>query len=202
MVAWRLCCLSRVQVRVQNRRTKIESRGAAVWERFVARTHPPAAVPPFINDGHFDAARNESVRCSQSGETRTDHRDLRRHGLPLPQSRLTFSASARPHEVPAEHLVNLFLRVTAVEQELCDERITRHVLHLCGEFWYAVEVGADAGVVDAGHLHDVVDVVHDVAHVAGRVRVVFRPRPICFAVLFLSWGTSSAVRGLLPSSGS
>ncbi len=78
--------------RVQEWRAEVEPGDAAVRQRDGARTQPPAAVPALVDDGDFDVARQQAVRGGQPRQAPADDRDPRRHGLP--QSRLTFSASA------------------------------------------------------------------------------------------------------------
>src|SRR5262245_3690802 len=67
-------------------------------------------------------------------------------------------------EVAAEDLHQLLLPVAAVEQRLRQVRIAADILQLARSAVDAVEVAADADVVDAGNLDDVVDVVGDVVH--------------------------------------
>ena len=62
-------------------------------------------------------------------------------------------------DVAAEDLVDVRLGVAAAEQFLRQPGVARDVFEADRDAGDAVEVGADAGVVDAGDLDDVVDVV-------------------------------------------
>ena len=71
------------------------------------------------------------------------------------------------HEIATENLVNLFLCVTSIEQDLRDERITRHIGHLAGKPGHTIEIRAQANAIDAGHFHHLVDVVSNPIHATG-----------------------------------
>ena len=86
--------------------------------------------------------------------------------------------------------------MSAIEQFLRDVRIARHVFELLRRAVDAVEVGAEADVIDAGHLDDVLDVIDDVMHAAARDR----DAPCCHCSmagsnLALVRDISSAARG-------
>src|ERR1051325_3034147 len=66
------------------------------------------------------------------------------------------------HEVPAEDLLHIAIGQAALQQPGGDARQRRGGLQSFRERWDAVEVAADADVVDAGDLHRVDDVVDGV----------------------------------------
>ena len=94
-------------------------------------------------------------RCLQAG------RDL----LGLPEC---------PQQVDAEDLPQILLRVAALCQNHGELRELRHVLEPAGHDGDAVEVRSQAHVVDAGHPHDMLDVVSHDLNVA-RLDVVEEP---------------------------
>src|SRR6516164_3105686 len=78
--------------------------------------------------------------------------------LPLPGN--LFRLAKRPQQVAAQNLVNVLLGIAAVEQFLGDVRVAGNVLQLSGYSPDTVIIGAEADVVDPGHLDDVLNVVN------------------------------------------
>ena len=78
---------------------------------------------------------------------------LRSHGLHV---------SEHPQQVAAQYLANLIVRVATANQLHGNVGETAHILQLLWEEErYAVEIRADADVVNTSHLHRVVNVVND-----------------------------------------
>src|SRR5437867_11335816 len=74
--------------------------------------------------------------------------------------RFTLHCFHDPEQIAAENLQDVRLRVALVEQRLGDPRQLGRVVHP-ERHRGAVEIGAEAHVIDAGDLHGVVDVLDD-----------------------------------------
>ena len=72
----------------------------------------------------------------------------------------------RPYEIAAQNLVDLLFGVTAIEQDLRNYRILRHILELFRRRGNTVEIRAETHMIDARDLHNVIDVIDDVVHAA------------------------------------
>jgi hypothetical protein len=78
-------------------------------------------------------------------------------------------------DVEAENLLDIALRVAALEQFRGQQRILRHVIELLHDLRDAVEVAADADVIDARDFADVIDMIGDVCDARARRRIGRRP---------------------------
>src|SRR5262245_42335205 len=115
------------------------------------------------------------MAVSQSPETDTPPRrneiGWERRLLLLPVPRYILCLPQHAQRVPAQDLDDRLTVVATVEQLLRDVWIARHVFELARHRAHAVEVRAEADVIAAGDLDDVLDVIDDVVDAAARDRV-------------------------------
>ncbi len=73
-----------------------------------------------------------------------------------------FHVGEHPEQVAAQYLADVLVRVATAHQLYGNVRVIAHILQvLREEERYAVEIRADANVVNTSHLHRVVNVVND-----------------------------------------
>src|SRR6187399_1886405 len=85
--------------------------------------------------------------------------------------RYLFRLAEHAEHVLAEDLADVGVAVPALEELGGQQRVRRHVVEILDRLGDAVEVAADADVLDPGDLLDVIDVVGDVSNRGGRRRV-------------------------------
>ena len=71
--------------------------------------------------------------------------------------------------------MNLRCRVAPIEQHLRDDRVLRDVFELLRSLVDAIEIRAEADMVDTGDFDDVLDVIGDVEHVTRLDRIFGDP---------------------------
>src|SRR5688572_15676625 len=86
-----------------------------------------------------------------------------------------FHAAEDAHQVTAEDALDLCFRVAAVDKPLSDVWKIADILKLLGHDADAIEIGAQADVLNASHLGDVVDMIQEIVNRAARIGMLPEP---------------------------